>query len=44
MILISKAEQGMFKYALKTNNYDISHSIMIGDKISDLIPASLRVK
>ena len=31
---------GMFNYALTTNNYDVSRSIMIGDKISDLIPAS----
>ena len=31
---------GMFKYALEKYKYDISESIMIGDKITDLIPAS----
>ena len=35
-----KPGEGMFNYALTTNNYDVSRSIMIGDKISDLIPAS----
>tara|TARA_Y100001968_G_C19452094_1_gene769432 strand:+ start:4341 stop:4970 length:630 start_codon:yes stop_codon:yes gene_type:complete len=35
-----KPGKGMFDYAINLNSYDTSTSIMIGDKLTDLIPAS----
>ena len=34
-----KPSSGMFRYILEKKRYDVTKSIMIGDKLSDLIPA-----
>ena len=34
-----KPGTGMFKYIIKKRNYDVSKCYMIGDKLTDLIPA-----
>ena len=34
-----KPDTGMFNYAIKKYKYDVKKSMMIGDKLTDLLPA-----